>query len=549
MKKNKNLTLSAAALMLATAGLTTACSSEDVFDGGNSLPADAVKTQFAINIPAGNRVSGRLGQDVVQGQPTPVFRGMQSVVLVPTKGDVANSGTLSTVQQLGDILSNELLTNSNAKVYYNVELEPGVDHILFYGEGKRATATTTDKDNGVLTAPAAWTTTNDIKFQLKPIAKSFGTNPVVAELNKLVESAAWSVVDEFGIFYNALQGLNAGSAASVKAALTMLRTGVNNVNVGPLPTEQEAKTTLLAAIDQALTSLQDVTYPVNLGLPDGSVRIAWNSGTSQFDEVNADATVGNVILPNADDYVYPAALYYYVNSTLKTSDTPQADNYGTSNWDAIKNLYTTGTSVTETTQSVLMESPVQYAVARLDVKPCFGNNVTDNHKESVNVNAGEGMQLMGVLIGGQKNVNYDFTVDTDDDQVKTIYDCAFTPTKLTTTTPSSVLFQTLALQNTQGETVNFALEMVNKTGSAFQGIDGLVPDGGTFYLVGTLTPNAAQADNYVFKQDYTTTANVTINSLAHAYNCIPDLENPSLELGLSVNLEWQEGLKQDVTIE
>lgn len=544
MKKNKNLTLSAAALMLATAGLTTACSSEDVFDGGNSLPADAVKTQFAINIPAGNRVSGRLGQDVVQGQSTPKFRGMQSVVLVPTKGDVAQSGTLSTVQQLGDILSNELLTNSNAKVYYNVELEPGVDHILFYGEGKRATATTTDKENGVLTAPAAWTTTNDIKFQLKPIAESFGINPVVAVLNTLVGTQNWSTSIEFGTFYNALQGLNAGSAASVKAALTMLRAGVDDVT----PTsETQLKTDLLAAIDKALSDLASVTYPVSLGLPDGAARIAWNSGSSQFEQVDANATVGNVILPEAADYVYPAALYYYVNSTLKTSDTPQAENYGQNNWNAIKNLYTTGNSVTETTQSVLMESPVQYAVARLDVNSKFGNNVTDNHKESVDISVGDGMQLMGVLIGGQKNVNYDFTVDATDDNAKTIYDCAFTPTKLTTT--GSVLFQTLALQNTQGETVNFALEMVNKTGKAFQGIDGLVPDGGTFYLVGSLTPNAAQADNYVFKQDYTTTANVTINSLAHAYNCIPDLENPSLELGLSVDLKWEEGLKQDVTIE
>lgn len=544
MKKNKNLTLSAAALMLATAGLTTACSSEDVFDGGNSLPADAVKTQFAINIPAGNRVSGRLGQDVVQGQSTPKFRGMQSVVLVPTKGDVAQSGTLSTVQQLGDILSNELLTNSNAKVYYNVELEPGVDHILFYGEGKRATATTTDKDNGVLTAPTAWTTTNDIKFQLKPIAESFGTNPVVTVLNTLVGTQNWSTSIEFGTFYNALQGLNAGSAASVKAALTMLRAGVDDVT----PTsETQLKTDLLAAIDKALSDLASETYPVSLGLPDGAARIVWNSGSSQFEQVDANATVGNVILPEAADYVYPAALYYYVNSTLKTSDTPQAENYGQNNWDAIKNLYTTGNSVTETTQSVLMESPVQYAVARLDVNSKFGNNVTDNHKESVDISAGDGMQLMGVLIGGQKNVIYDFTVDATDDNAKTIYDCAFTPTKLTTT--GSVLFQTLALQNTQGETVNFALEMVNKTGKAFQGIDGLVPDGGTFYLVGSLTPNAAKAENYVFKQDYTTTANVTINSLAHAYNCIPDLENPSLELGLSVDLKWEEGLKQDVEID
>ena len=544
--KKTNLSLQSALLLLGTAGLLTACSSEDVLGGGGSQSADAVKTQFAINIPAaGNKVSGRLSQEIVQGQNIPLFRGMQSVMLVPTIGDASQSGTLSTAQPLGDILSNELLTASNAKVYYNVELATGVDHILFYGEGKKG-ADATDKDNGVLVAPTDWTTTANIQFKLKPIAETgAGDNPVETILNTLVKTTGWSTSSDFKIFYTALQGLNAGSVASVKAALTLLKEGVKNKET---TTETEFKNSLLTAIETALTSLKDETYPQNLGLPDGAVRIAWNSVTSEFEQINSDATIGNVILPNASDYVYPAALYYFVNSTLKTSETPQAENYGVNNWEAIKNLYTSGaTTVTENTVSVLMETPVEYAVARLDVKPQFGANVTDNHKETVNVEAGEGMQLKGVLIGGQKNVNYDFT-PISDDAVKTIYDGAFTPTKIQKSSVAAT-FYTLALQNTQAESVNFALELVNKTGSAFQGIDGLVPDGGTFYLVGTLTPQTEKADNHVFLQDYTTTANVTINSLAHAYNCIPDLENPSLELGLSVNLEWEEGLVDNVVIE
>lgn len=72
-------------------------------------------------------------------------------------------------------------------------------------------------------------------------------------------------------------------------------------------------------------------------------------------------------------------------------------------------------------------------------------------------------------------------------------------------------------------------------------------------MVGKLEPSTdptyADMNNKVFKQDYITTAKVTINSLAHAYNCIPDLKNPKLELGLSVDLEWQEGLVDEVTIE
>ena len=109
--------------------------------------------------------------------------------------------------------------------------------------------------------------------------------------------------------------------------------------------------------------------------------------------------------------------------------------------------------------------------------------------------------------------------------------------------------QTLTLASNKGESVKFALELVNNTGKAFTGIDGMIPNGAKFYLIGQLDPKSGKANNRVFEQAYNTKANVTINSLSRAYNGIPDLENPKLELGLSVKLEWTEGLVQDVTID
>ena len=109
--------------------------------------------------------------------------------------------------------------------------------------------------------------------------------------------------------------------------------------------------------------------------------------------------------------------------------------------------------------------------------------------------------------------------------------------------------QTLALATAAGEKVRFAIELTNNTGVAFTGVDGIVPAGARFYLVGELEPQTSVANNRVFAQAYNTKANVTINSLAHAYNGIPDLKNPKLELGLSVKLEWTAGLVQDVTID
>jgi hypothetical protein len=52
----------------------------------------------------------------------------------------------------------------------------------------------------------------------------------------------------------------------------------------------------------------------------------------------------------------------------------------------------------------------------------------------------------------------------------------------------------------------------------------------------------------VFKQDYTTTAKVAIKDLKHAYSTIPDLKSPSLEIGLSIDLTWQNGHEYELEL-
>lgn len=49
----------------------------------------------------------------------------------------------------------------------------------------------------------------------------------------------------------------------------------------------------------------------------------------------------------------------------------------------------------------------------------------------------------------------------------------------------------------------------------------------------------------VFFQDHATKLSLTIDedALENAYNVVPDLRSPKLEFGLSVNLEWLEGLE------
>ena len=132
---------------------------------------------------------------------------------------------------------------------------------------------------------------------------------------------------------------------------------------------------------------------------------------------------------------------------------------------------------------------------------------------------------------------------------------------------------TLVLDNylasgTQG-TVNVALELINNTGVDFYGANNVIPAGGTFYLVGQLDPANPKAgstidwDSYtatgnndyatrfpaygqtrVFAQDHTTVAKFSFsaNALKNAYSTVPDLRSIQMLFGLSVDLEWKQGL-------
>lgn len=545
MRNSKHFALGAATLLLSTAGFT-ACSSEDTFTGGYS--GESVKTQFAINIPVANSVNGRLSQDIVQGQNQPVFRGMDNIKLIPFTQQPGEGLTGNDVIGLGAILNDELAEGTNAKVYYDVEIGQGVSHFLFYGEAKGSGDA---KTNGALDANVT-NVVNDITFKLKPISESAASDGQIATLTNALTSVA--TANEGGVewknstsdlknFYNSLIRLKAGSANSIKLALQDLKAGIETATATG---ETDLRSAIQTAIDGALVSIQSCDYPRNCSLPDGAVQVAWNSGENKFEAVNA-TNVGSLSYTSLNKFVYPSSLYYTVNTDIKTSDSPQADKYGT-DWSTCLRLYD-GSVVRDKTSSVALVKPIQYAVARLDVSAYFNGNVTDNLKQTVDVTAGNKITLDGILIGGQKNVIWDFTPVTAPDAPEyTIYDASVTSTQLKNSVNTDVIAQSLALQTTDNTTVNFALELTNNTGKSFTGIDGIVPNGGRFYLVGKLVPEQS-GNTKVFKQDFTTTAKVKITSLAHAYNCIPDLKNPKLELGLSVDLNWQAGLSQEVIIE
>ena len=116
--------------------------------------------------------------------------------------------------------------------------------------------------------------------------------------------------------------------------------------------------------------------------------------------------------------------------------------------------------------------------------------------------------------------------------------------------------------------VRVALEFKNN-GNDFAGLNGeVIPKDGKFYVVGELKPASGtgydagtKGKDRVFTQDHKTIATFTINNgsddssnanyrkgLGTATNGLPDLRSSSMEIGLSVNLEWQEGLTFNVGI-
>lgn len=547
--------LSAATLMVGALAFT-ACSNDE-FDGNTNPTYDgeSVKTQFAINIPVAGK-STRLGQDIVQGQVTPQFRGIGNISLIPFTGTPGTGGTPGTVINLGDIQPNELGAGTGAKVYYDVTLATGVNNFLFYGE---AIETSSDyKTNGALNATIS-TTLDDIKFELKQISSSATTDgqrsDLIGALNWVASaegnSKKWSAsTSDLRNFFESFIRLKAGSAASIKKALEDLKVGITNAVATD---ESELKNDIISKIDDAIgaegdKSIASCDYPRNCNLPDGAAQIKWDDVKSEFEYIDSE-NIGNLSYTDMAHFVYPASLYYWVNTPIHTSIESQADKYST-NWNTCLNLYEhKNASVDATTASVALVNPINYAVGRFDVSAIFkAASVTDNLGGTVNTQAEDGITLDGILIGGQKNLKWDFNTPVDGSDEYTIYDASVTSTKLGTSL-GEVMAYSLALQTQPATEVRFALELTNNTGKSFIGKDGTVPAGGRFYLVGKLTPVTDKAENRVFLQDYTTYAKVTINSLENAYNCIPDLKSPKLELGLSVDLNWKEGLTQDVTIE
>lgn len=577
----------------------TACSSDDdltapqnpTFDG------ESVKTQFAINIPyAGGKDTRMTDQNT---QDAGNFLGMKELRLISFDGEPSTGVLKNIITTLGTINNGELSGSKSSKIYSNVNVPIQTDHFLFYAQAIGGTVG--EDENGSFINGAiepnidGVSGINDINFQLVKTNNGVVTSNseavlLLEVLNAVDADGVWTgtLDTDLSALRTSLQDLEAGSANNIKLALQNLYNAVEKWATGTAGDNQTAALAIRNAITAAtygggstqVFSLKSpgtsspyelettLTFPNNLNLPDGAVKMQYAGSDFSY-----ETSKGNLTGLANFDYTrvcYPAALYYFVNTDIATSnqsldnkDWPATTTNWTSNasapWlaDATKGNW--GTEVTPSTQSIALKENINYGVASLELTvKCAAGSLPDNGGAGtpnyIPV-ASVGFPVTGLLIGGQPEaVDWSFKPVSGKSFNYTVYDKSISGVNAKENSAEGKNY-TLLLPNIQGTpaTVNFAIELENNTGTEFRGQDGVVPVGGKFYLVGTLDPAnpktpAPAGVTDVFMSDYQTVANVTITSLEKAYNTIPDLRATQMELGLSVDLTWEQGFTFDVEI-
>lgn len=610
MKRFQLFSLASAMLLASAAGFTSCSSdSEDSLAGGSGVAGQVVKTQFYLNIPyAGNneggnaRVSTRMTAENTQNYNN--FLGLVDLEMFAFGEDPTSEATSTRTIRIGDNIG----TNDNdakRRLYSDIAIPVGTTHMVLY---TRASKKITTLSTGIKTMFEAGSLTpiytkftdeakpklSEINFNLETIhsANDFTDkgSKILTKLNAIAQTEVtvsgatikWSNINEATSYgteeerkilqklYTNFIRLSAGSENSVKRAIDDLKAAVETQKLADV---QE----LTQAIKNNCTTNDFNTttgFPRNLDLPDGAAVLNFDDSnrTFSYKEVTPGMPTGGNLVDHKT-ITYPSELAYFVSSPVRTSATlselNQLPDYNawlrnTADWNSY------GEVVKSNTTLVVLKEPVQYGVACLETKiSCKEARLADNANKILGSNTADntltvptdGITVKGILIGGQpQGVEWNFEPASSATFDHTIYDRNMNYGIAAKTSDSAPNY-TLVLDNRNSSTtapgqskVYVTVELENNMGD-FYGADGLIPKDSRFYLVGVLDPEASTATqpkgeniNHVFVKDHTTVANFTITNLKKAYNHIPDMRTSKINVGLAVDLTWQEGIKFDVEL-
>lgn len=602
MKKVKFFGLAGFILLASGAGFSSCSSDSADPTGGTGVAGQVVKAQFAINIPYGNNSSANQAKKVTRmtdaiTQQNNNFRGISDIVLLTFNGDP----TTTSITDATNIIKistdgNAYAQNEYCRLYRDIEIPVETSYIAFYGKASRNTET--DFEAGKITDEGtSGKTLANISHKLTPINSdaNFTTDgdalAIIQALNDIANAQVtdgsatytWANIgnlrtlpswltgqeQEFLVDrYNSFIKLTAGSKTSVTACIQSLEAALAGETPGAnVPIEKLLTAEIYNKCKTALRTIDGLgNFPGKYYLPDGAAALSWSSGGFAYSVPgSANFVTGNKI--NYQKICYPAELSYFVNTKTMVSNQDMSSlndfpsyNEWTNNTGAdwtTKNNFSES-AVTNSTKTVGLKDPVQYSVAVLQsTVKCDAATLKDNGQskgglkadQNVPVN-GTGFPVTGILIGGQpESVDWKYEPTSTETFANTIYDQNMNGTITAGTTASNANY-TLVFDNksTDKKPVFVTIELENNSGMDFYGNDGIILNGAKFYLVGKLDPEATTGTtkptgvDRVFVQDHITKANFNITNLKGAYNCIPDLRTSGINVGLAVDLSWQEGI-------
>lgn len=571
--------------------LTAGCANDDEFvkKGG---PV-SVELAYALSSQVTNQPT-RQAAAVITGNDNPRIPLPQSMIIIP---NINGNPSFIDYSWEDPVLKPGAGNNPTSMLYRTryCEIGTGVNGFRIYG-GVPQLPPYTKMYNGSLieTFPESFTTVADlesISFNLETIYKSedyASTNGIpegaqaladcmtaiatTSGFNTSTDDAIKEIFDRFTNEGNVLPG----SAASVKVWIEKFKESIQST-INDVNTAEEIKGILNAvktAAESQITSIGTITsssYPRDINLPDGAAVLRWiavgenNETVNKFVPLISTTTIANI--NSMARFAYPAPLYYYVSSPIMTSEEKvdlatlysevTTDDSKTA-WDKVlANANFTKTSVTDNTRAVVLTQPVQFAVAQLKVKiKAYTSPLKDADNQSVTIGP-ESFPLKGIVVCDQRPVDYRFLPKeaapgvVSDAGVLFIYDNQVEADCYLKTQEAGVWApgcNTLVLQSPKDEDVNIILEFENNSGSSFKCLDGIVYPGTRFYMIGRVEasqfrfPDENVNDenrDQVFTKDYITTVNMTVSSLAKAYNVPPNLLSPNLEIGVETTPQWE----------
>lgn len=361
--------------------------------------------------------------------------------------------------------------------------------------------------------------------------------------------------------YRRLAAMNYNDGTIEKAIVNDIMDRIKNYTGVTCEGEGDAlKVTSLGTYDSYPNNLDLPDGAAAVHLPDGAAAVLWDMTAEENQRAFVPQTVTTLDAPinTINRFAYPPELYYYSNSRIKTSNT-EIQDYGTDqSWsDVLANLYPYDDAVVSgDTKAVAIKEPLQYGVAHLSATIASTSSSlrdADGNLIDVEYQSKPSFPVTGIIICGQRPVDFEFKVKTTatatggatGDELF-IYDRHFGGSPyLKFGDPASGPFETLALQNEDGKDVTIMLELENQSGKNFKGEDGIVYNGTKFYLTGIIklseSSNKSEkkdVNKRVFTQDHTTTVKMTVQTLAHAYNVMPNILSGRLEIGVDIKLDW-----------